>query len=278
MILRGPGAAYREGDYPEPDRVVYDAIATAGVEMLPFYRKFVIHSDLYPVHGGFVNWLAEGLGIIAFTNELWTDKRILQDGRSPDEEGRMRWIDRVLFGETFTDWSEVPHPEFGSVLVGGGTKWSSRIPPGFMLEEECHRNFAFTMHHADQMPLLRIAHSEAIQLGADLWQVTVEVANDRLIPTRTARAAQCKIGLPDRATLTGEGARVITAGPMARRLATTFAAVEHRPETLLVESGIPGLGERSFRYVVRAAPGSRLQFAYSAEKAAPVSTSIVLGK
>lgn len=278
MILRGPGAPYREGDYPEPDRAVYDAIATAGVEMLPYYRKLVIHSDLYTVHGGFVNWLAEGLGIIAFTNELWTDKRILQDGRSPDEEGRMRWIDRVLFGENFTEWTEVPHPDYGTVLVGGGTKWSSRMPPGFMLEEECHRNFAFTMHHADQMPMLRIAHAEAVKVGPDLWQVTVEVANDRRIPTRTARAAQRGIGMPDTAALSGPGATVVTAGPMADRLSTTFAAVEHLPGTLRMESGIPGLGERAFRYIVRAAPGSTLQFTYSAEKATPVSVPIALGQ
>jgi hypothetical protein len=277
MILRGPGAGYREGDYPDRDRAVYDAIASAGEEMLPFYRKLVIHSDLYPVHGGFVNWLAEGLGIIAFTNELWSDKRILQDGRTPDEQGRMRWIDRVLFGETFTDWSEVPHPEYGTVLVGGGTKWSARLPPGFMLEEECHRNFAFTMHHADQMPLLRISHVEAIRLGQDLWQVTVEVANDRRIPTRTARAAQCRIGMPDTATLSGAGATVVTAGPMSDRLSRTFAAVERRPGALRVESGVPGLGERAFRYLVRAAPGAALNFSYQAEKASPVSIPITLG-
>jgi hypothetical protein len=252
MILRGPGAPYREDDYPDQDRAVYDAIATAGVEMLPFYRKLVIHSDLYTVHGGFVNWLAEGLGIVAFTNELWTDKRILQDGRSPDEAGRMRWIDRVLFGENFTDWTEIEHPEY-------------------------HRNFAFTMYHADQMPLLRVAHAEAVKVGSDLWQVTVEVANDRRIPTRTARAAQRKIGMPDTASLSGAGVSVVAAGPMANRLATTFDAVNHRPEVLRVESGIPGLGERAFRYIVRATPGSTATFTYAAEKATPVSVPIVLG-
>ena len=214
---------------------------------------------------------------MAFTNELWTDKRILQDGRSPDEAGRMRWIDRVLFGENFTDWTEIEHPEYGTVLVGGGTKWSSRIPPGFMLEEECHRNFAFTMHHADQMPLLRVAHAEAVKVGADLWQVTVEVANDRRIPTRTVRAAQRKIGMPDTASLAGAGVSVVTSGPMANRLATTFDAVDHRPEVLRVESGVPGLGERAFRYIVRATPGSTATFTYAAEKATPVSVPIVLG-
>jgi murein tripeptide amidase MpaA len=278
MILRGPGAPYREGDYPDQDRAVYDAIATAGEEMLPFYRKLVIHSDLYTVHGGFVNWLAEGLGIIAFTNELWSDKRILQDGRTPDEAGRMRWIDRMLFGENFTEWTEVPHPDYGTVLVGGGTKWSSRIPPGFMLEEECHRNFAFTMHHADQMPLLRVAHSQARPLGPDLWEVTVEIANDRRIPTRTARAAQRRIGMPDLAALTGDGIEVVTAGPMADRLSPAFNAVEHRPGTLRVESGIPGLGERTFRFIVRAAPGRTATFRYSAEKARGITLDIPLGK
>jgi hypothetical protein len=65
---------------------------------------------------------------------------------------------------------------------------------------------------------------------------------------------------------------------MADRLSTTFAAVEHLPGTLRMESGIPGLGERAFRYIVRAAPGSTLQFTYSAEKATPVSVPIALGQ
>ncbi|MBM4106769.1 MAG: peptidase M14 [Phycisphaerae bacterium] len=276
MILRGPGAADREGEYPARDRATYDAIARAGAEMLPFYRPLVIHSDLYTVHGGFVNWIAESLGIVSFTNELWTDLRILQNGQSPDEAQRRRWQDRVLFGRTWSDWQELPHPEYGTVLVGGGTKFSSRIPPPFMLEEECHRNFAFTAFHAEQMPLLRVESLTATRIGEDLWEVTIAIANDRLIPTRTARAAEKSIGVPDRLSLAGDGVEAVAAGPTTGILATTFEPVASRPSTLLVEQGIPGQGSRWFRFLVRAPEGASPRILYEAEKARDLEASIEL--
>ncbi|HMS16982.1 MAG TPA: M14 family metallopeptidase, partial [Planctomycetota bacterium] len=179
MILRGPGASYRGGAYPRRDLAVYDTLGRAGAEMLPFYNYWVIHADLYTVHGGFVNWLAEGLGIVSFTNELWTDRRMLQNGQSPTPEQRLNWDERMLFGQTLVDMKEVQHPEHGQVLIGGGTKYSSRIPPPFMLEEECHRNFAFTMFHAGEMPELFIPWHEVKRLGDTLWQITLEIENKR---------------------------------------------------------------------------------------------------
>ncbi|MCP4836584.1 MAG: peptidase M14 [Phycisphaera sp.] len=268
MLLRGPGASYGESAYSREDRAVYDAIGKAGVEMLPHYDYLVIHSDLYGVHGGCVNWMAEGLGIVSFTNELWSDRRILQDGdQRLDEEGRFRWQDRLLFGQTFTDWTEVDHPDLGKVLVGGGTKYSRRTPPPFMLEEEAHRNFAFTMFHAEQMPQLRAEIVEE-DLGGGLWQVDVIVANDRLIPTRTARAADRGIGRPDLMLFTpGEGTELVLAGVTSDRSRRRLDPVPNRPERLLVERGIPGRGQVVFRYVLASDEAPTGRFSYRAEKA-----------
>lgn len=277
MILRGPGAPYREGDYPRSDIAVYDAISRAGIEMLPFYRPLVIHSGLYTVHGGLVNWIAEGLGIVSFTNELWTDKRILQSGQDPTPEQMQRWRDRVLFGTTFTDWKEMDHPEHGRVLVGGGTKFSSRIPPSFMLEEEYHRNFAFVFFHADQMPLLRWESVETKSLGGDLWEVTVAVANDRLIPTRTARAANKRIGEPDRLLIDpGSGVEIISAGHASSRNDRTFTAQRDEPRRLAIEDGVPGHGSRIMRFIAKGPAGGSISLRYEAEKAVDLERTITL--
>ena len=274
MILRGPGAAYETGNYPQADLAVYDALGNAGEEMLPHYRYMVIHSDLYPVHGGFVNWLAEGLGVISFTNELWTDRRILQDGGGGpgDQEARMRWEDRVLFGQTFSDWTEVEHPEYGTVLVGGGDKWSSRTPPPFMLEEEAHRNFAFTMFHAAEMPRLR-GHDVVVKdLGGGLWQVDLEIANDALIPSRTRHMRAKGIGRPDILMFEpADGTELRLAGPVANRFAPTFDPAKHRPERLLVDGGVPGRDIATFRYVLESDGPPSGTFRYSAEKASDLS-------
>jgi hypothetical protein len=277
MILRGPGASTRESLYNRADRAVYDALGEAGEEILPFYDYMILHADLYTVHGGFVNWLAEGLAVVSFTNELWTDDRILQDASGrPDQESRMRWRDRVLFGQTFTDYTEFDHPTLGRVLIGGGTKYASRNPPPFMLEEECHRNFAFTMFHADNMPRLSFDHVDVQPLGGDLWQVTVEVRNEKIIPTRLALAASRGIGLPDRLTLAGEGIEVVAAGPLSDRFDKTIEPVAHRPHRILVERGIPGRGRRTFRFLVTGPAGGDLTLRYEAEKATDIEHAVVL--
>lgn len=278
MLLRGPGAQFRESLYPRGDQFVYDQLGEAGEEMLPYYDYMIIYADLYTVHGGTVNWTAEQLGIISFTNELWTNDWIMKgvgDGRM-DDEAEMRWIDRVLFGQTFTEYSEYDHPTLGKVLIGGGNKYSSRNTPTFMLEEECHRNFAFTMFHADQMPVLSIPWIEVMQLGDQLWQVTVEILNDRIIPTRTEIAAQHGIGLPDRLTVEGDGIEIATSGTLSDRFDTTLSPTEHRPQRMLVERGIGSRDRSSFRFVIAGPKNAEITLRYEAEKARDIETTIRL--
>ena len=223
-----------------------------------------------------MNWLAESLGVITFTNELWSDKRILQNGSDPSPEQMTRWRDRLLFGQTTTDWKEMQHPEYGTVLIGGGNKWSSRIPPPFMLEEEAHRNFAFTAFHAEQMPLLRFQPILIKQMSDGLWMITIEIANDRRIPTRTMRAERKHIGMPDRLTVDGASITVVSAGPMRQRLGTTFEPVRFNPQELAVEGGITGLSTETFRFIVQGRAGAAVRVKYSGEKFRDIEESFTL--
>ena len=86
------------GEYPRSDVNVYDEIGREGERMLPFYRYMVIWKDLYTVFGGFVTWTYESLGIVSFTNELWSDDQPF--GKAP-EDGRTAdhfFDDRLLMG------------------------------------------------------------------------------------------------------------------------------------------------------------------------------------
>ncbi len=275
MILRGPGAKYLGDLYPSGDRRVYDKLGSAGEDLLPYYDYMVIHADLYTVHGGFVNWLAEGLGIVSFTNELWTNSRMMPD---PDREftpaERMHWQDRMLFGQTFTDYTEYDHPEHGKVLIGGGTKYSSRVTPPFMLEEGCHRNFAFTMFHAQQMPELSYKWIECKELDQGLWQVTVESENSTLIPTRMQLAQRKNIGLPDLLELSG--AEVVLSGRLSDRFDRTINPVEHRPAKIFVNEGIGSEDISTFRFLVHGSQGESITLSYTAEKARDIEVSFNL--
>ena len=276
MILRGPGAPGRDNLYAG-DRAAYEAIARAGEEMLPGYRSMVIYSDLYPVRGGFVNWMAETYGIVSFTNELWTEKRIMQNGSDPNAEQRAHWRDRVLLDETRTPLKEFDHPTLGKVLIGGGTKWSSRIPPSWMLEEECHRNAAFTLFHAGEMPRVSFGEPLVRELGDGLFEVTIEIKNDALIPTRTARAAQIKAGFADRVTLTApSGGKIAASGTVSRRFDRVFTPDVETPGVVLLESGVPSRGSAFVRCYVNGKRGEELGVAFAAEKATGVATKIKL--
>ena len=275
MLLRGPGADYLDNLYSRSDRRVYDQIGEAGEDILPYYDYMVIHADLYTVHGGFVNWLAEGLGIVSFTNELWTNSRMMPDpDREFSPEERMHWQDRVLFGQTFTDYTEYDHPTHGKVLIGGGTKYSSRVTPPFMLEEGCHRNFAFTMFHAANMPEIEFKWVGMKQLDSSLWEITVEIENIQIIPTRMGLAAKKNIGQPDLFTL--DGLEVVLAGTLADRFDRTLDPVEHRPNRLLIDTGISGKSIKTFRFLVNGQAGDAVTLSYTAEKANDISLRVKL--
>ncbi len=271
MILRGPGTESRENLYPRGDLRVYDEIGELGEKMLPYYRYMIIYKDLYNVYGGFVNWTAETLGIFSFTNELWTRGKYFQGDASerPEDDDMWMFRDRLQFGQTFTPFTEYDHPTLGKVLIGGNNKWSSRNTPTFMLEEECHRNFAFTMYHADQMPHVTFARAEAVPVdGApSTWTVTVELANDRAIPSRAGIASRRGIGTPDRLECEVAGGKVLVGGSLSNWRDKRITPADHEPHRLLVDDGIPGKGSRVFRFVVQGPEGTEVTLRFTSQKA-----------
>ncbi|MGP1309368.1 MAG: M14 family metallopeptidase [Phycisphaerales bacterium] len=280
MLLRGPGASYLTDLYPREDQRMYDELGELGAQMLPYYRYMIIYKDLYTVHGGFVNWLAEGLGISAFTNELWTSGKMFQrDVNRPSDEQDWIWRDKLMFGQTFKDYTEHDHPTYGKVLIGGPNKWSSRNTPTFMLEEECHRNFAFTAYHADQMPVLRWGRTSVESIpgaGNNLWAVTAEVRNDRIIPTRLAIARDKNIGQPDLFEVSGRGVEVVAAGRMSDWLSRSMDEVRFEPSRVRIDSGVGGRDGVVVRFIVSGPAGARVNLSYTAEKALDLEKTIEL--
>lgn len=275
MILRGPGASYRNDFYPGTDVRAYEKIANMGETLLPYYRSMVIYRDLYGVHGGEVNWAGESLGIISFTNELWSAGKYFQRDGNTDETKMWAWRDKLDFGQTFTPYTEIQHPEHGTVIVGGLNKWASRNTPTFMLEEEAHRNFAFTMFHAEQMPRLAIKQVDIEFLSEGLWQITVEVTNKGAIPSRTEIMSRRGIGTKDILQLRlPDGARVVMSGSISSRRDTTMNEVRFEPGRVLLDRGVPGDGRILHRFIVEAPDGTDAEITYNAEKAMNLSRKV----
>jgi hypothetical protein len=146
-------------------------------------------------------------------------------------------------------WHSYNHPTYGEIEIGGTKKQWSRTPPSFLLEEECHRNMAFTLYHADQMPLLRISEVKTEKLDDGLFKIWVTVENSRLIPTHTEQDAINKINAPDLVSLSGPNVKVLSAGRVTDRFFKQVEPVERRPGRVEVRN-IPGMSAVRVQFVV----------------------------
>lgn len=262
MILRGPGAEWM-GEYPREDVAVYDRLGRQGERMLPYYRYLVIWSGLYTVHGGFIDWTSDGLGILSFSNELWSGEQYFnspelkqqqeQDPDSPISPERARYFfdDHLEFGDQYIEWAPFDHPEYGKVEMGGWKKTFGRVPPRFMNEELAHRNMAFSLYQADEMPLVRMGEPTVERVGGDVYRVRVELVNDKITPTITGKAAQNHVVPPDLLTIDGR-VDVVTVGIVRDKFrpGPTDRIDQHDLRRILFHSGLPGESRRMVEYVV----------------------------
>ncbi|MEZ5973502.1 MAG: M14 family metallopeptidase [Planctomycetota bacterium] len=272
MILRGPG--FSEVSYPRADIAVYDSLGEEGELMLPFYKYLIIHKDLYNVHGGFVNWTYEGLGIFSFTNELWASQQYWGKDReatgswfATQTEQQLEFSDSVLLGDLFVDWHEFEHPQYGTIEIGGFKRQHGRVAPSFMIEEMLHRNALFCARHAEEIAEVSLAAPEVTSLGGNLYRVTVDLVNARSMPSRSAMAADNKMGIPDRVRLGGQGIQVLASGVLRDRFRPEDMRAEVvEPEVVRLEGGVPGHGRVTLAWILRG--NGAFSVTYSAEKAA----------
>ena len=251
MILRGPGT--KEDRYESDDVAVLDAIAKKGALMLPGYRTLNTATGLYQVYGGEGDWCYQMQGFYCFTNELFTPLNYFRkstSGSTARKEEKEAFDKYLLFGQGTVPWKEVDHPQYGKVEVGGFKKSWGRQPPSFLLEEECHRNMAFTLYHADQMPQVEIQSVEVKPAGGGLSEVTAAVANLRLTPTRAAVDVKRKITPPDVVAISGKDLKVILGLWSTDCFFRNAKEQKRRPEKMQIAS-IPGMGAVHVRWLVR---------------------------
>lgn len=248
MILRGPGAEEDVDTYNKEDVRIYGAIAKKGEEMIPGYRYLTVYKDLYSVFGGELDWFYGGRGIYTYTNELMVSYLYFHknEGRANQEEELK--VDKYLtFGDAFVDWKEYSHPQYGSIEVGGFKKNFGRAHPGFLLEQDAHRNMAFTIYHAYQTPKLSITDVEEKNLGNGLKEVTATLYNERLMPTHSGQDLKFKIERPDLVSITNAN---VVAGMIVED--DDFNKVKeqvHSPETIKVPN-IPGMDTVKVRWII----------------------------
>lgn len=247
MILRSPG---REGgNMQRQDERILSAIADRGVEILPFYRSMIIFKDLYTVWGGEIDWAYNARGILGFTDEIWTMRSLYKGDGNPSDDETGVFLRYVLLNDGVVPWKAFDHPTYGPIEIGGHKKQWFRTPPSFLLEEECHRNMAFTLFHADQMPWIEIVEMDVDAMAGGLFNVRISIANRRMIPTRTRQDVEHNISPPDIVSLSGSSVEVLTAGRVRDRFFNVIEPVMRRPERVELDS-IGGMDVERVQFIV----------------------------
>ncbi len=270
MILRGPGSKLQP-TYPGPDVKAYDLIGKEGEKLLPGYHYYVTWKDLYTTFGDTTDHFYNIAGAIALTNELYDVPADFDgDGKVSDEE-EMKFNDLLTLGRQFVDWHPVQHPQYGEVEVGGYRQDVGRIPEGWALEEEIHRNNAFVLYHARQLPKLSFGEPQVTRLDKGLWRIELPVVNERGIPSMTVIAQKNKLHRPDVATVAG--AQVVASGLVEDPWLDKVSLQEHRPERLMVP-GVEAFSTRRLFFLVHG--DGPVKVTYDSLKGGKLTTTVAL--
>lgn len=248
MILRGPGAEEDLGTYNASDVRIYDAIAKKGEEFMPGYKYLVVYKDLYSVFGGQLDWFYGGRGIFTYSNELMTSYLYFHENAGRNNQDEQMKVDRYLtFGDAFVDWEEYDHPQYGRIEIGGFKKNFGRLHPGFLMEQDAHRNSAFTILHGYHTPKLSVSDVKETDLGGGLKEVVATVYNERLIPTHSSQDLKYKIARPDYVSISG--AKVVAGFVVESEDFKKYKEQKVDPEKIHVDN-IPGMGAVKVRWII----------------------------
>lgn len=257
MLLRGPGAEEETFTFPPADVAIYDVLGKTGEKLLPGYKYLVSYKDLYSTYGDFSNWMHAGRGVVSFVNELMTSYLLFD---KPADSNISRWDNNefyefdklLLFGDAFVEWKPFKHPNYGDIEIGGFKKNFVRNYPGFLIEQDAHRNMAFTLFHAYHTPKLEVIEVKGKSLGNNLTQITATIANSRLIPTHLAHDVKYKINPPDLITLQNE--TVVASMFLENADFNIGKEVKGFPPATVAVENIPGMGSVKVRWVVKGNP------------------------
>ena len=285
MILRGPGSTWH-GTFPASDIRVYDELGKNAERMLPYYDYMTFWFGLYTAHGAFVDWANDALGVVSFLNELWAGGQYFnspdlqaqqQDPDSPISSDRASYFfnDFLEFGDQYVEWEEFDHPQLGLVEMGGWKKTTRRVPPRFMNEELAHRNMAFTLHLADEMPLMRMGEPTVERISSDVFKVRVDLINDKVMTTILARAASNNVITPDLLIVDG-AADVISAGFVENKFMPGPSQMidQNDLKRIMIRNGHPGRTTRTVEYLMRGSGNVTVR--YVSVKGGTVETRVSL--
>ena len=271
-VLLRPSSTRADAALPPTDVWVWKALGARCTELTGYpvhsvFEDFTWDKDS-PMSGASDDWAYEHLGVYGWTTEFWDVVAHATDHRAPpaiwfvgptvdDELAVLRWYEARWPGRYHVPWRAFDHPQLGLVEIGGWDDifaWGN--PPPELLAAEVARHADFAVHQALASPSIALRAVHVERAGADMWRVSVGVANDGWLPTDvTAWARKQRLVLPLVVELTGDGIEVLD-GPARREL----GQLEGRLSARFARPGFgDGTPDRALvRFVVRAAAGATM--------------------
>ncbi len=292
-VLLRPYSTHPDDHFNTHDLEVYRLIGRRGTEITGYPCVSVFHNFAYdpkePMHGAMDDYAYDFFGWFGFTTELWNPMAeagidVKNDWigwikQHPEEDDlkMMRWNDEKLGGRAFIPWREFDHPQLGRVEVGG---WDSKNyitnAPLEYLPDLCEKHCLFTLAHALMSPRIALRRADVHRQAADLYKITVVVANEGFLPTYTSKRAQerrivrpieVRLSLPEGASIvSGEAEHEI--GQLEGRSNKIYGG--------WFSSNNLTDNQKRLEWVVRASEGSSAQVEVRSERAGTIRANLRL--
>lgn len=233
MILRGPSVSKSEETMLPEDLALIRAFDKKGLEITGYPwagDTFFVYSTRgrtapagqelqgSPLFGHGPDFGYTYYGSVWYGNEIWNGGRMVDYDKngSIDELEVLRWNDEHRAGRgDFQTWTKTRHPALGEVEVGGwNPKFYAQNPPADMIETWAKNEAMFNLWMAQQLPQVKIVSAAATPAGDGVFDVTVEVTNEGLMPTALEIAKRVKMVRPDTVSIElAEGQSIVRAAP-----------------------------------------------------------------
>ncbi len=206
--------------------------------------------DTSSVEGSFSDWMYFHRGKLSLCAQVWNPEIALalypdenekdeesKDGESkkedngneieeksdskkekPDKRGEtglkyLQWLDKNA-PDSFLPWQELAHPDYPDqkAEIGGFAPFAKVLPPVDKIERLSQKHTEFLLKLIESFPRIHIREVEIKHLGADVFELTIEVENTGYLPTALAHGERTReinptrieLDIPDESILAGD--------------------------------------------------------------------------
>jgi hypothetical protein len=156
--------------------------------------------------GTFELWSYYQLGLPTFSMDLWA----LPKPKDSLKNAFLAFNDSILGGKGFVPWTEVSHPVFGKVEVGGNIPFADRVPPPTAIDSLLRVQVPWVFELVRMIPKLEIDTVRTENLGAGVYRVDAWIRNPMEMSFPLEIGERTKVVPPAIVTLTGKGIRFLS--------------------------------------------------------------------